>query len=633
MRSRLAVRLAQFIAIAALAGAGLVPSVAQAGEESLILRIGTDQNLKVLNPWFSITYADYEVFQLQYDLLVSFDNNLQPTAGFADEWESSEDGLTHTFHIREGMLWSDGEPATCEDARFTWDLAIKAWNSDRGYIGSGYLEPYVMNAGLESVACDGDYTLIATTEFPTTLLTQAYVPILPAHIWSQYSLDQIGRRRAEGFFNNEPPVVGTGPYVAIEWESNRFIRFGRNPNYWGEPGVPDEIIFEKFSGSDTMVQALRSGELDYVRGTGPDLFDLLASEPDIRVSEGYANGFTMLSMNTRATQQGYSGSTSALEDVAFRDAIGYAIDREALVTGVLNEHGVVGSTHVPPYHVKWHVDPTTPRTFSIDEANQRLDDANYPRGGDGRRTDKDGKPIVLRLTWPDSEDHADDAEFIRGWFDEIGITVDAFVTEEATLIDTLYGPETGDYTADWDMYIWGWGGDPDPQSLLGLFTTDQIEAGVNDCFYSDDRYDELFRLQQRATDDATRHEYIAEMQNLFYDAACYHILYYDSELHAQRTDKFTGWVNQPPDSGTPLFGFGYSGYLAIQDVSAAPSTPPATAAPGSTPGAATPAPSPGPSTGSTGDSTPLIIGAIVVIAIIAAGFWFMRRRAPTVEEE
>ena len=640
MRSRFGARLIRFIAAGALLSAGLVPSVANAGTEPLILRVGTDQKLTVLNPWFSVTYADYEMFQLQYDLMVGFGNNLEAVPGFADEWETSADGLTHTFHIREGMLWSDGEPATCEDARWTYQFVLDVAETDRGFVGSGYLEPYLWNTGLEAVSCTDTHTLVATTEFPTTLLTQAYVPILPAHIWSEYTIEQIGRKRADGYFANQPPVVGTGPYVAIEWESGRFIRFGRNPNYWGEPGVPDEIIFEQFTGSDTMVQALRQGALDYVRGTGADLFDALATEENIRVSEGYANGFTMLSMNTRATQDGYGGSTSALEDLAFRDAIGFAIDRQALVDRVLNGHGVAGSTQVPPYHVNWHVEPTTPRTFDIEEANRRLDAAGYVRGGDGRRVDKQGKPIVLRLTWPDSEDHLADAEFIRGWFEQVGVGVDAFVTEESTLIDTLYGPETGDYTADWDMYIWGWGGDPDPQSLIGLFTTEQIEAGINDCFYSDDRYDELFNLQQRAVDEAIRKQHIAEMQNLFYDAACYHILYYDSELHAQRTDKFTGWVNQPPDTGTPLFGFGYSGYLAVQDASLVPSpgpaTPGPTLAPGETAGpVATPAATPVPgNTSGDGSSTPLIVGGLaLLIALAVAGFWFMRRRGPKVEEE
>jgi peptide/nickel transport system substrate-binding protein len=640
MRPTTVARLRPLLAAALL----IVPSLVFAGgaraQEPLILRAGTDQDLETLNPWHSITYADYEVFQLQYELLVSFGNNLEPVPGFAEGWSSSDDKMTHTFNIREGMRWSDGEPATCEDARWTYQFVIDVWNSNRGYVGSGYLEPYVMDAGLESVSCTDDHTFVATTAFPTTLLTQAYVPILPAHIWSEYTQRQIGNSNADGFFANEPPVVGSGPYVAVEWEPGQFIRFARNEHYWGEPGVADEIILEQFSGPDTMVQALRSGELDYVRGTGADLFDALATEENIRVSEGYANGYTYLSFNTRAKQEGYGGSTSALRDQAFRDALGFAIDRDTLVDRVLNGHGVAGSTHVPPYHVNWHVPPERPRGFDIDEANRRLDAAGYARGSDGRRVDAEGNPIVLRLTWPDSEDHSADGQFIQGWFEQIGIGVDAFVTEEGALLEQLPGPEYDDgYDADWDFYIWGWGGDPDPQSLLGLFRTDQIPAAINDCFYSDDRYDQLFELQQRAVDVEERKQHVAEMQQLFYDAACYHVLYYDSELHAQRTDKFTGWVDQPPGTGTPLFGFGYSGYMALQDASLvptpgpteAPATAGPTAAPGATP-TATPAPEP---VAGGGDSTPmLILAALAVAAVVIGGVWFMRRRsAVPVEEE
>ena len=109
--------------------------------------------------------------------------------------------------------------------------------------------------------------------------------------------------------------------------------------------------------------------------------------------------------------------------------------------------------------------------------------------------------------------------------------------------------------------MWGWVGDPDPMSLLSFFTSGQL-GGLNDSFYSNPRYDELFELQQKATDPAQRHEYIAEMQQIFYDEAPYHVLYYDTELHAYRTDKFAGWTNQPPENGTPLFGYGPFGYTA-----------------------------------------------------------------------
>jgi peptide/nickel transport system substrate-binding protein len=623
MRHRLGVRMGRFIAVAALAAATLFPATASAGGPTdLILRVGTDQDLESL-----------KIFQVQYELLVSFGNDLGPVPGFADEWESSTDGMTHTFHIREGMKWSDGEPATCEDARWTYQLVLDAWNSEDGYIGSGYLEPYLMNAGFTGAVCSDPNTLVVSTEFPTTLLTQAYVPILPKHIWGEFTMQQIGFSDAEGYFANEPPVVGSGPYVAVEWEPGQFIRMARNENYWGDPGVPDEIIFEQLASSETMVQALQRGELDYVRGTGADLFDSLQGDENIRLAEGYANGYTYLSFNTRATQDGYNGSTSALEDVAFRDALMTAIDRDELVDAVLNGHGVPGDTHVPPYHVNWHITPANLRTFSIETANQKLDTAGYAKNGEGQRVDKDGKVIELRLTWPDSEDHQADADFIRGWWEQLGIGVDAFVTEETPLIDALYGPETGDYTADWDTYIWGWGGDPDPQSLVSLFTTDQIEAGLNDCFFSNARYDELFSLQQRATDVATRKDYIAEMQQIFYDEGCNTPLYYDSELHAMRTDKFTNWVNQPPDTGTPLFGFGYSGYMSLTDASLVPTPGPtvvATPAPGATGPTATSAPG----AGAGAISTPvLLIGALLIIAAIVAGFWFMRRRGPKVEVE
>jgi peptide/nickel transport system substrate-binding protein len=635
MRSRLGVRLTRFIAATALVAAGLVPGIASAQTEK-ILNIGTDQALRWLNPFYAVTVADFEIFQIQYELLVSFDIDLQPAPGFAETWESSEDGLTHTFHIREGMQWSDGEPATCEDARWTYNFVLEVLASERGVVGQGYLEPYLENTGLESVECTDPLTLVAHTAHPTTLITQVYVPILPAHIWSQYSMDEIGRRNDPNFFANEPPVVGLGPYVVTQWERGQFIRMDRNPNYWGPPGAADALLFQSFDGADTMVQALRSGELDYVRGTGADQFDALASEPNVRLSEGYSNGFTMLSFNTRATQPGYNGSTSALEDPAFRDALGFAIDRQALVDRVLNGHGVPGTTHIPPYQVNWHVEPENPREFNLDTANERLDAAGYTRGSDGRRVDKDGKPIELRLTWPSSEDHSADAQFIEEWWEQVGVGVDQFVTDEGTLIDDLLGPEyDSEYRADWDAYMWGWVGDPDPTSLLSLFTTEEIASGLNDCFYSDEEYDRLFEEQLEATDVATRKADIDRMQQLFYDAACYHVLYYDNVLDAQRTDKFTNWTNQPPQGGTPLFGYGYPGYLALQDATAAPSpgasTQGATTAPGSSPGGGTPVP--GAPTGSAGDSTPLIVGAIVVIAAIAAGFWFMRRRGPAVEEE
>ena len=176
------------------------------------------------------------------------------------------------------MTWSDGQPATCEDARWTYQLVIDSLETEYGGLGSYYLEPYLTNAGLEAVNCEDDLTLVATTSFPTTLLTQAYVPILPKHIWSQYSIEQIQNSKANGYFKNEPTVVGTGPYQAVEFQSGEFMRFARNENYWGKQGAADEVIITHFENNDTMTQALRNGELDYARGINADAFDALAGD-------------------------------------------------------------------------------------------------------------------------------------------------------------------------------------------------------------------------------------------------------------------------------------------------------------------------------------------------------------------
>jgi peptide/nickel transport system substrate-binding protein len=414
MRPTLRRRAFRALAACAMALSVLLPGVGSAGAAGpLILRAGTDQDLQVLNPFNSVVVADFEVFTLNYDLLVNFGPDIEPVAGFAESWSQSTDGLTWTFKIRPGMKWSDGQPATAEDARWTFQTILDGVASDRGYLGEGYLEGYLTDSGVKTVKAPDATTLTVTTEFPTPLLLQAYVPILPKHIWSKYTLAQIGDPKVAGFFKNEPPIVGTGPYQVVEWKAGEFIRFARNKNYWGTQGAADEVIIQHFASGDTMVQALKTGEIDYVRGVLADQFNALKTEPNIATVAGIANGYTELSFNTGGKKKGYAGSTTALSDVAFRDALGYAIDKDKLVSTTLGGYGTPGSTIIPPFHTRWHVEPDRARKFDIEEAKRRLDAAGYKLDTNGKRLDKDNKVINLRLTWPDSEaENATNAQFL-----------------------------------------------------------------------------------------------------------------------------------------------------------------------------------------------------------------------------
>jgi peptide/nickel transport system substrate-binding protein len=622
------VRFVRALLASALLGATLLPAGVPAlasNHEPLVLRAGTDQDLQVLNPWNSVVVADFEVYTLNYDLLVNFGQDIEPVPGFAESWD--QDGTTWTFHIRPGMQWSDGEPATADDVAYTFQLILDAVDTDYGCLGQCYLDGYLLNAGVTSVEATDAETVVIETEFENTLLLQSYVPILPEHVWSGHSLEEIGNHEGVDPFLNEPTVVGTGPYQAVEWEPGNFIRFARNEHDWrDEQGAPDEIIIQHFASIDTAVQALRTGEIDYVRGILSDQFDALRNEPDIAVVEGIANGYTELSFNTGGNSEGYGGRTAALSDPAFRDALGYAIDTEALVEATLGGYGTAGSTIIPPFHTRWHVQPDSPRTFDMAEAASRLDAAGYVLDASGNRLDTEGQPLNLRMTWPDSEaENATNAQFLVEWFGELGITIDAAVTEEGKLIDDVTGPPNG--PADYDLYMWGWVGDPDPTSLLNFFRTDEIGFS-SDSFYSNERYDELFLLQRAESDPDQRLEYLAEMQDLVYDEAPYHILYYDAELHAYRTDRFGGWTLQPSEGGTPLFGYGPFGYTKLTSL-AEPTPEPSAAAPS---GAASPPPSGGGETPASTDNTLLILGVVALVAVIAVGLVLVRRR-PSTEEE
>lgn len=636
MRSGIRTRAARALVATSLVLAMLLPAAGLAtANNHLILRAGTDQDLQVLNPFSSILVVDFEVFTLNYDLLLNFGQDLEPVDGFADDWSVSDDRLTWTFHIRDGMKWSDGTPATSADALYTYQLIIDATAKSDGsedgfYLGAGYLEGYLTNAGIVSASAPDASTLVVETAFANTLLLQAYVPILPKHVWEKYTLDEIGSAEGSTPFLNEPPVIGTGPYQATEWQPGDHITFSRNPHYWGDQGAADQVVIQTFQAMDTAVQALKSGEIDYVRGIQPDQFTALQDDPNIQVVEGIANGYSEIAFNTynRGPIEGGGASTTALQDPAFRDALAWAIDQQKLVDVTLGGFGEPGSTIVPPFHTRWHTAPDKPRTFDIAEANKRLDAAGYPRDASGKRLDKDGKQITLRVTWPDSEaENATNAQFIQEWWAELGVGVDAFVTEEGKLLDDLLPPEGGGL-ANFDIQLWGWVGDPDPTSLLNVLRGEEI-GSFSDSFYDNPRYDELFLLQRAEADEATRFAQIKEMQNLAYDEAPYIIMYYDAELHAYRTDRFGGWTNQPSEGGTPLFGYGSGGYTKLTDLSAVVTPTPApgaTAAPTAAPG--------GPDGGTTGsDSTPLILGIGALVAIIAVGLLVMRRRTATAASE
>jgi peptide/nickel transport system substrate-binding protein len=646
MRSSVRARFMRIAAAAGLTAAVILPAATPAAAviDDKVLRLGTTQAMDSTNPYQSALVESYEAFELSWDQLVGFGPNLEPQPAYATSWERAADGNSWTFKFRPDMKWSDGQPATSEDACFSWQLNLDAIADETG-IGLDYLTPGIKDAGVTKVECPDPETMIVTTSDPSNRVLQTYVPILPKHIYGKMDYKEIGDAPFA------PPadgsgLVGSGPYQLVEYKVNEFARFKQNPNFRGQQGAPEEIVMQFFSTNDTLFQALKQGEVDYVRKISPEQFKQLQNDPEITAVNGTSNGWTELGFNaygsgTGNTIKGGGPSTKALQDPAFRDALGYAIDKQRLVDNVIGGLGTIGSTQIPPVMrdgaagIDWHKDPATPRTFDIELAKQKLDAAGYKLNASGQRLDKEGKPISLKLVHPDYDPNfAKAGQFIKDWFAELGINVTPKSYESGALVDVMLPPEAGSESnkADYDMFIWTWSWGPDPNDPLGVFLCDAI-GGSSDSLWCDPEYDRLYQQQLTAKTPEERKAIVDQMQDLWYQQAPYHILYYDDNLHAYRSDKWAGWQKQP-DNGTPLFSYGTLGYTLLTDAKAAPSTSPSEAAATSGPGASGSAVPTSPDTSPTSSSGLPIVAIIAgVVAIVAVGGFFVMRRNRTASAE
>ena len=538
------------------------PALAQSpsedeSDDKVVFRMGLVNDIDSLNPFKALELPSYEVISLQYNLLIEFSQeDLSPVPGIAESWETSEDGLEWTYHLNPDATFHDGEPVTSEDVKFT----IETIQENPG--PAGLFSDYV--AQVETIETPDENTVVMTTKKPSVQMLSMYVPILPEHIWSEVPADELKA------FPNEPSI-GTGPFQAVEWDRGQSVKLVKNDNYFGEEPAIDEIYFQLYDNDDTMVQALKRGEVDYIYNPPADLFLSLEGEEGIETLSSADPGYTELAFNVyeptpESIELGApkeSKGNPALLDVNIRQAINWAIDEEELTDKILRGQGTPGSTLVPPTLASYHLELEESELmgFDIDRAKELLAESGWEDTNDNGTVDKDGEELELRLIGR-SEDSSSvrAAEFIEGWLKEAGIGVSTQALTDNKLTEDIYA-------TDFDMFIWGWGSDPDPDFILSVMTCGQIN-NFSDSFWCNEEYERLYEEQKTQLDPAERAETVHEMQRIAYEESPYVVLYYDNLLEAYRTDKFEGWVKQPVDTGSVLFSYGVYSYLNLQPTSA-----------------------------------------------------------------
>jgi peptide/nickel transport system substrate-binding protein len=537
-----------------------------ASADKVILKIGWTVEPDNLNPFIGWQNQDYEIWSINYSFLFGFGVSDKPTLDLAAEYPTQEngglsaDGKVWTIKLRRDLKWSDGEPLTADDVAFTYNYIMKndMFNmalATRGILGAKAIDPT---------------TVQITCSRPKADMMKIFIPILPAHVWGR-----VTPKAATTSFTNPVPIVGSGPFTAVELQKGKFLRMERNPYYYGTTPTVDEIIFATYQNPDTMTIDFKSGTLDAAWGIPVAQFRPLQSEPGTEALAYPYYNWEYLNFNCFDSPD--SLGAPVLKDWRFRNALNYAIDREKLCAIAFQDYAAPGTTIVPPktwndpdYH--WQPAADQVMGFDLAEAGRLLDEAGYPLMN-GKRVDEKGKPIVLRLyATSDNVPSQTEGKLITGWLQQLGLGVEFSVLDAGALSARVWNFEGDAYRPDFDMYIDSWLGYVDPGQTLTAEATWQIGATDEPC-WSNAEYDKLSEEQAAQLDPEQRKQTIWRMQQIMYEQTPWVVVAYPDYFEAYDTAGWTGWTRVNDGNGPAFFTAGnVDTYVNLKPVAATAAT-------------------------------------------------------------
>jgi peptide/nickel transport system substrate-binding protein len=530
-------RIRGLLAMLVAAIAFAVPAAAQAQAPKKILKMGWAQDPQTLNPFVDYDEEDFTVWAMNWDLLVGFSpKTLGPAPGLATSWDVSPDKKTVTFHLVKNAKWSDGQPITSKDVKYSLETL-----GGNGALFTSYTE------NVSSIETPDDNTVVIKTKKPDARIVGGlFIYIIPQHIWGKQSVKTL-----LGSFKPKMPLVGSGPYVVTKFQHGKLVTLDRNPYWRGAKPKFDEIQIIKYGNTDAVERALQLGEIDLVREVEASSFARLGKVKNIKTVQAPSPSFTELSFNNCSKQNCPDATYNpAVQDVAVHQAIGYAVDRAKLNAIANRGTSFVAHGLLPQFYKSFYQQPAADYPPDIEKAKQILDDAGYKPGSDGIRA-KNGNKLSFDLdVRSESPENIQMAKLVKEMTKPLGIQFNVKVMSVDKLTELTTQKKNGKQAPDFDTFIWGWGGDPyDPSTLLNLLTTKAIASATSDSFYSNPEYDKLYDEQAGEFDPAKRRLQVKQMIDISQRDLPYLVLTVDPILQAYRTDRLSNVVRSCPQPG------------------------------------------------------------------------------------
>lgn len=457
-----------------------------------------------------------------FEGLYTLDKDGVPIPGQAESVEISADGLTYTFTLRDGLMWSDGTPLTAKDFVYSWNRAIDPVTAaDYAYMFEsikGFAE------GELDVTATDDKTLVVTlvAATPYFLELTAFPTFSPVR-------EDLVAAAPEAWATAVDTYIGNGPYKISEWVPGSHITMVKNENYWNVAALgPNSIKFVLMEEDVAVLNAYKNGEIIFADTIPNDEIPALEGSPEY-YKEGQL-GTYYISFNT---------TVEPLDNALVREALLLAVDRDFIAVNIGQAGQVpagafvpIGLTDADPSKEFRDVggdyyDPTAAGfAANLEKAKELLVEAGYPNG--------EGIPTIEYL-YNEGTGHQLIGEALQSMWAELGINVELVSQEWATFLNSR---KNGDYMIARN----GWLGDyNDPISFLDMWITD---GGNNDAQWSNAEYDALIAQIKTSSDPAERMALMHQAEDIIFAESMLCPIYYYVDVYLM-SEKLEGAWSSP----------------------------------------------------------------------------------------